>query len=150
MAEKLHKENKKIKNAHPLEYKGIKFKSQLERMTYTTFKEKGFPIKYEPEKFILWEGFYPSVPFYNKDRKSRMLKLEKKKVLPISYTPDFIFKHNGYLIVIEAKGLENDVFPIKKKLFRCWLEKYHPKSIYFEVYSKKQVLQAVDIINNLK
>lgn len=40
MAEKLHKENKKIKNAHPLEYKGIKFKSQLERMTYTTFKEK--------------------------------------------------------------------------------------------------------------
>jgi hypothetical protein len=46
--------------------------------------------------------------------------------------------------------MENDVFPIKKKLFRAWLEEHYPKSIYFEIYTKRQLLQAIDIINNLK
>ena len=144
------KENKKIKNAQPLEYRGIKFKSQLEKMTYITLKESGLPAQYEPKKFILWEGFRPTVPFYNKDKVTRGLKLEKKKLLPLTYTPDFVFDYAGHLIVIEAKGLENDTFPIKKKLFRAWLEKNCPKSIYFEVYTKKQVLQAIDIIKSLK
>ena len=142
--------SKKIKNATPLEYRGIKFKSKLEMVSYVTLKEAGLPVKYEPRKFILWEGFRPTVPFYDRDKVTRTLKLEKKKLLPITYTPDFVFNWKGHMIVIEAKGLENEVFPIKKKMFRAWLEENEPDSLYFEIFSKRQLLQAIDIIKDLK
>ena len=143
-------ENKKIKNASPLEYDGISFKSKLEKMAYQTLKENNLPVEYEPQKFIIWEGFKPTVPFYNKDTKTRMLKLENKKIINISYTPDFIIHYNNHLVIMELKGLENDLFPMKKKMFRKWLEENEPKSIYFEIYTKKQLLQAIDIIKNLE
>lgn len=143
-------ENKKIRNASPLEFEGISFKSKLEKTVYLTLREHNLPALYEPHKFILWQGFKPSVPFYNRDKVSRLLKLENKKLVDITYTPDFVFSYNGWLVIIEAKGLENDVFPLKKKLFRKWLEEHQPKSIFFEVYTKRQLLQAVSIIKNLK
>lgn len=148
MLTSLH-ENKKIKNASPLEYDGISFKSKLEKMIYQTLKEQGFPVEYEPHKFVLWQGFRPTVPFYDKDKYTRMLKLESKKIIDITYTPDFVFTYNGFLVIIEAKGMENDCFYLKKKMFRKWLEDNHPKSIYFEIYTKKQLLQAISIIQNL-
>ena len=141
-------ENKKVKNAHPLEYEGILFKSQLEKMTFITLKEAGFPVEYEPQKIVVFKGFKPTTPFYDKNKATRMLKLQMNKLIDITYTPDFMFEYNNHLIIIEAKGFTNDTFPIKKKLFRAWLEN-HPESIYFEVYSKKQVLQAIEIIKQL-
>lgn len=141
--------NRKIRNATPLEYDGIAFKSKLEVMIYKTLKEGGFPVQYEPEKISIWEGFKPTVPFYDKDNVSRLLKLHMTKLLNITYTPDFMFMYNGYQVIVEGKGFINETFPIKLKLFRAWLED-HPKSIYFEIHSKKQLLQAIDIIKNLK
>lgn len=142
-------ENKKIRNATPLEYNGISFKSKLEKMIYQTLREHNLPVQYEPHKFIIWEGFKPTVPFYNKDKATRLLKQESKKIIGISYTPDFVLHYNNHLIIIEAKGIENEIFPIKKKLFRKFLEEHYPKSIFFEIYTKKQLLQAIDIIKNL-
>lgn len=142
-------ENKKIINASPLEYDGIFFKSKLEKMAYQTLKEQGFPVQYEPKKFIIWEGFRPNVPFYNKDASTRMLKMDSKKVIDISYTPDLMFEYNNHLIIIEMKGFENNTYPLKKKIFRKWLESNYPNSIYFEIFTKKQLLQAIDIIKNL-
>ena len=142
-------ENKKIINASPLEYDGISFKSKLEKMAYQTLKEQGFPVLYEPKKFIIWEGFRPNVPFYNKDASTRMLKMDSKKVIDISYTPDLMFEYNNHLIIIEMKGFENNTYPLKKKMFRKWLESNYPNSIYFEIFTKKQLLQAIDIIKNL-
>lgn len=141
-------ENRKVKNAHPLEYEGILFKSQLEKMTFITLKEAGFPVEYEPQKIVVFKGFKPTTPFYDKNKATRMLKLQMNKLIDITYTPDFMFEYNNHLIIIEAKGFTNDTFPIKKKLFRAWLEN-HPESIYFEVYSKKQVLQAIEIIKSI-
>ena len=138
-------ENKKIINASPLEYGGISFK----KMAYQTLKEHGFPVQYEPKKFIIWEGFRPNVPFYNKDASTRMLKMDSKKVIDISYTPDLMFEYNNHLIIIEMKGFENNTYPLKKKIFRKWLESNYPNSIYFEIFTKKQLLQAIDIIKNL-
>lgn len=143
------KENKKIKNAHPLFYDGIQFKSQLEKMIYATLKANDFPVKYEPEKITVWKGILTDVPFYSKCKIPGMLKRQAKKLLDITYTPDFIFDYNGYKIVVEAKGFANSVYPIKRKLFRAWLEE-HPKSIYFEIYTKGQLLQAIEMIKNLK
>ena len=142
-------ENRKIMNASPLEYDGISFKSKLEKMAYQTLKEQGFPVEYEPRKFIIWEGFRPNVPFYNKDTDTRMLKLDSKKVIDISYTPDLMFEYNKHLIIIEMKGFENNTYPLKKKIFRKWLETHRPDSIYFEIFTKKQLLQAIEIIKSL-
>jgi hypothetical protein len=44
--------------------------------------------------------------------------------------------------------MENDVFYIKKKLFRKYLESWGRSVLYFELHSKKQLLQAIDIIKS--
>ena len=146
--------NKKVKNATPLTYDGIEFKSRLEAIVYKTFKDAGFNIQYEPCKYVLWKGFKPTIPFYNRKKRSKKssvtgLKLDNKKLMDTTYTPDFQFKYKGYLIIIESKGLETDSFMIKKKLFRQYLENNVPNSIYFEVFSKVHTLQALEIIKNL-
>lgn len=146
--------NKKVKNATPMVYDGIEFKSRLEVTAYKTFREAGFAIQYEPCKYVLWRGFKPTIPFYNRKKASKKsnvtgLKLDSKKLLDTTYTPDFQFKYKGYLIIIETKGLETDAFLIKKKLFRQYLENNVPNSIFFEVFSKTHIQQALEIIKNL-
>ena len=48
--------------------------------------------------------------------------------------------------------MENDVFYLKKKMFIKYLNDRYlekgEKSIYFEVYTRKQLLQAIEIIKN--
>lgn len=141
--------NKKIKNATPLEFDNITFKSKLEVMIYKTLKEAGFSVMYEPVKYVIWEGFKPTVPFYNRDKVTKLLKEDNKKLINISYTPDFIFQYKDHTIIIEGKGMENDIYPLKKKLFRAYLEQHIPNSLYFEIFSKKQLLQAIEIIKGL-
>ena len=146
--------NKKVKNATPMSYEGIEFKSRLEVTAYKVFKEAGFNIQYEPCKYVLWRGFKPTIPFYNRKKASKKsnitgLKLDNKKLLDTTYTPDFQFRYKGYLIIIETKGIETPDFMIKKKLFREYLEKNIPDSLYFELFSKAHVLQAIEIIKNL-
>ena len=141
--------NKKIIGATAKEYDGIKFKSQLEVAIYKVLLQEGFKPKYEEEKYIIWKGFIPKVPFYNKDKATRLLKIESGKLRDITYTPDFTFEYKNHLIIIEAKGFENDTFPIKKKLFRGLLEKMETSVIYLEVYTKKQLLQAIEILKAL-
>ena len=61
-----------------------------------------------------------------------------------------MYKYKDIDIWIEAKGIENDVFYIKKKLFIKYLdnlfEETGQKSMYFEVYTKRHLLQALSII----
>lgn len=121
----------------------------LEITCYKTLIEKGFNPAYEERKFTIWEGFKPTISYYNKDNKTGLLKLDNKKLIDITYTPDFTFMYKDILVIIEAKGIENDVFPIKKKLFRGWLESQDFKTVFFEVFNKKQLLQAIEIINKL-
>lgn len=146
--------NKKIKNATVTESCEIKFKSKLEANMYKWLVEEGFNPLYEPYTFIIWEGFKPTIPFYTKNKQTRLLELNAKKVISIKYTPDFFFIYNKLRVFIEAKGVENDTFYIKKKLFRKYLEKVKEEkgisSIYFEIFTKRQLLQAVEIIKNYK
>lgn len=145
-------ENKKIKNAQRLIYNNIQFKSQLEVMIYKTLLQEGFDVRYEPVTFTLWQGFHPEIPYYVKNKKTRELALDNKKLIDIKYTPDFIFYYNGIRVIIEAKGFQNDVFYIKKKLFRAYLEEDFSnikiQSLYFEIYTKKELMQAIEIIKD--
>ena len=141
--------NKKILGATSLVSDNITFKSKLEVTIYKELLRAGFNPKYEEQKFVIWEGIKPTKLFYNRDIKTKMLKLDMGKMRDITYTPDFTFRYKKYLIIIEAKGFENDTFPIKKKLFRGLLEEMKTPVIYFEVYTKKQLVQAIEIIKSL-
>lgn len=159
--------NKKIRNATQSSSKGITFKSQLEKSIYNTLLQQGFEPQYEPTTFTLWEGFEPITPYYDKEtdkqkikrlsdgidtRTSKILIQKTGKIVGIRYTPDFYFKYKDLNVYIEAKGIENDVFYIKKKMFIKYLDNLNiekgERSVYFEVYTKKQLLQAVEIIKS--
>ena len=43
--------NHKVKNATPLEYNNIQFKSRLEVMIYKTLLQEGFSVQYEHTKY---------------------------------------------------------------------------------------------------
>lgn len=161
-------ENKKIRNATRSRVKGITFKSLLEKSIYNTLLQQGFVPEYEPVTFTLWEGFSPVTPYYDKesDRQrekrleegketcpSKMLVRKTGKIIGIRYTPDFHFRYNNLDVWIEAKGIENDVFYIKKKMFLKYLDdrfyRTGERAVYFEVYTKRQLLQALQIIREL-
>lgn len=140
-------ENKKIKNATPTTVDGIEMKSKSEVMVYKALKEFGFSPEYEAKTFVIMEGFYPKVPFYDISR-TRHNKLNKKKLLRVTYTPDFTFEYNGILIVIEVKGFQNDVYPLKKKLFRKHLETLDYPVIYAEIHTKRQLREFIQTLKD--
>lgn len=156
--------NKKVKNATITQYKDITFKSKLESMVYKTLVDNGIEVEYEPSTIEVFGSFQPITPFYTKetnlqyhkrlkeDRSPKKLTLNMHKQKAITYCPDFYFRYNNIDVWVEAKGAINDVYPYKKKLFRAYLDnKYYSKgikSMYFEVYSKAQVLQMINILKN--
>lgn len=162
----MQKGNKKIRNATVCQTNNLTFKSQLEKSVYNTLQQLGFNPQYEPETHTLWDGFNPVTPFYDKEsntqqkkrleggdkNKSKILVHKKEKIVGIRYTPDFYFKYNDLDVYIETKGIENDVFYIKKKMFRYLLDQKlnytGQHSIFFEIYTKKQLLQAIQIIKD--
>jgi hypothetical protein len=142
-------ENKKVKNAKVIVYNNIRFKSKLEVSFYKILTQAGFNPQYERITYLLWKGFKPTIPFYTKDKKTKLLKLDEVKLRDMTYTPDFTFRYNGRLIIIEAKGKENDTYPLKKKLFRGLLESMTlDNPLFFEVFTQKQLLQAIEIIKS--
>lgn len=140
--------NKKVKNATTNEYDGIKFKSLLEARGYKLFKEAGFNVNYELDKMVLLEGFKPTVPFYIKDKKTKKLNLNDKKIIHISYTPDLIIEYNNTIFYIELKGIRTDSYNIKVKLFRKYLEDKEKNVVFFELHSIKEIKEAIEIIKN--
>ena len=168
MENNLMSKNKKIRNATVAKVKGITFKSQTEKMVYKALLDNNIEPEYEKHTFLLWDGFTPVTPFYDQETNKQQEKrnqaensgkttpkeliLKSEKVIGIRYTPDFHFKVKDVDIWIEVKGIENDVFYIKKKLFRKFLddrfEKEGKRSMFFEIYTKRQLLQALEIINN--
>lgn len=161
-------QNKKIQNATVCSEGNLSFKSKLEKMIYLTLISLGLNPEYEGKTFIIWKGYSSATPFYDREsiaqRNKRLKKgilptvrsltLKSPKLLDITYTPDFYLRYNNLDVYIEAKGYEDARFPLKKKLFRKYLDdilnSIGQQSIYFEIYTKQQLLQAIDIIKNFK
>lgn len=138
--------NKKIINANPNEYNGINFKSDAERRTYQALLAAGIEADYEAHTFVLSPRVRSTVPFYNRT-KAAGFHLITEPISRITYTPDFTFTLNGIFVIIEVKGWENDVFPLKRNLFRKYLETVDYPVMYFEIRSKKELLQSLGIVN---
>ena len=123
--------NKKVKNATPLEYDGISFKSKLEMYCYKLLKETNIPVEYEVVKFQILDPFT-----YNEEN-----------VRGMTFTPDFV----GDNFVVECKGFMNDAFPLRWKLFKYHLYKNKLRYDLYLPRNKKDVEKVVhEIVNNLK
>ena len=120
--------NKKVRNATPLLYDGIKFKSKLEVYCYTKLKENDLIAPYEERTFVIIDAFV-----YNNE-----------KVRKMTYTPDFV----GIDYVIECKGKANDAFPLRWKIFKHHL---HKNNLNYKLYlprNKKDVDAVIEDIKN--
>jgi len=137
--------NKKVKNATFVECNGITFKSKLEERMYKFLLSKGITPRYEAETYVLSEKKTSKVPFFNRTPKRGFHKI-KGIIQEVTYTPDFTFDLRGWHVIIEAKGKENDVFPLKRNLFRKMLENDPRKTIYFEVRTLKELNTSLNII----
>ena len=146
-------ENKKIRNATPSFFGDIKFKSQTEKSVFRYLLTNGYNPMYEPETFVCWKGFTPTVPFFNR-RKVRGKPLYKNvldlsAISDVTYTPDIIFMYEGIKVIIEVKGFENDVFPLKKKLFRQHLETLSYPVVYAEIFTLKQLKEFLSDLKTI-
>lgn len=137
--------NRKIQNAHPNRYNGIDFKSTTETRIYKALRTCGITPRYEEVTYELSPRMRPTVPFYNRT-KEKGFHLIMEPMSPITYTPDFTFTLNGVFVIIEVKGFENDVFPVKRNLFRKYLETLDYPVMYFEVRNKRELLQSLDFV----
>ena len=137
--------NRKIKNARRMTFDGIEFKSELEVRLYKTLKEANINCQYEQKTFNLTPGIRPTKPFYVRS-KSKGFHLDTTPIKAITYTPDFTFVFNDILVIIEAKGFANDVYPLKRKLFRLCLERSPLNVMFFEVKTKKDLMDAIKIV----
>jgi hypothetical protein len=137
-------ENKKIVNATPITLNEITFKSKLEGKLFKVLQDEGLNPKYEPFKFHVWQGFKPSVPFYERNKKTRSIALNDVKIIDITYTPDIVFDYKRYRVFVEVKpdGFTNDVYPYKQKLFRKYMET--------EITDLNPIFVRVGTIKNLR
>lgn len=139
--------NKKVRNAQPCEFNGIQFKSLLEKNCYIELRRAGFKVDYEPEKFVLFKGERVTKPYLHYKAGIETLETDKK-ILDMTWSYDFLItKDNGDMYVFEAKGFENDMFPLKLKMFRQAMENLPYKAIIM-VNSKRDCLKAIKWIKN--
>lgn len=153
------------KQTHPstffVEYKGIKFKSNLEKEFYKYANEElGYDFQYEELPTVLspsekLECFvYAPIPkskfFEKRNNLQRLTRLPQT-----TYSPDFhkIWKTKSgekIMVCVEVKGRLTDSYLIKKKLFISLINKKYGVNVYFfEPHNKKQFKQIFNILNEL-
>lgn len=144
-------ENKKIRNASPTSFDNLNFKSTIEKTIYKALVEQGINPQYEAVTYVLSPSVRPYlVPYYTRRRdritKVNKLTLEMSPISEITYTPDFTFELNGIFVILEVKGWTNDIFPVKRNLFRKYLESTNRPTMFFEIRSKRELLRALEIV----
>ena len=133
--------NKKVRNADPKVYKGIKFRSTFELKVYKELEEQKMNFEYEPEKALLLSGFKTVNPFF-------IDSVQGNSVRKMTYTPDFKVYIGPYKLYIEAKGYCTDRYIVKRKLF---LDKIKDDSsaIFAEIHSIRALKNTLIKIRKL-
>jgi hypothetical protein len=73
-----------------------------------------------------------------------MINRGNKKVLSISYTPDF----EGTNFIIECKGRANESFPIRWKLFKKVIADNYPNVRLFKPQKQNECDEVVKLIKH--
>tara|TARA_R100000781_G_scaffold2827_1_gene4336 strand:+ start:84 stop:533 length:450 start_codon:yes stop_codon:yes gene_type:complete len=123
---------------------GITFASGLEKYMYQALKKAKIEAKYEGRTYELISGFNFNNNSHERcangkgDYKDR----GNKKILPITYTPDFIGKN----FVIETKGRANESFPIRWKLFKKLVSTIKEPVILYKPQNQKECDKTIELI----
>ena len=138
--------NKKIKNATPLIFDGIEFRSKLEVYCYKKLKEANLNFKYEDVTYNLIPSFTYGGKLYEPYKKGSQWIFENRnnKMRGMTYTPDFV----GNDWIIECKGRANDAFPLRWKLFKYLLTQLN---INYDLYLPKNqshIDECIRLIND--
>jgi hypothetical protein len=127
---------------------GIQFASKLEAHMYKLLKAYKIDFRYEGEKYILIDGFRFDSSSYEKTATKKYLHDRgNKKILPISYTPDFIDASYPPRFIIECKGNPNERFPLVWKLFKRYI---HLKGWDTQLYMPRNQKDCEAVIGLLK
>lgn len=141
------KKNKQITRSKKTKIDGIQFQSKLESHMYLLLKAYKIPNSYESTKFTIIEGFDIEFSSYEKTPKKKYLHDKgHKKILPITYTPDFVDSEYPPRYIIECKGNPNERFPMVWKLFKRYLKINNIKADLFVPRNQKDCLEVIKII----
>ena len=122
---------------------GISFSSKMEAKVYEvllSLKEKNIisNLILQP-KFVLNESFRRI--YYD----SRKEKINTNQIREITYISDFSFIYKEKNFILEVKGMMDQKYPIKKKLF---LSKY-PEILFLEIRRIRELNKIIEILDNL-
>jgi hypothetical protein len=130
--------------AKKIKYDGINFSSGLERYMYMSLKKAKIKAHYEGQSYTLIEGF--NFPIESHERQSNgkgdFTNRGGKRILPITYTPDFI----GEDFIIECKGRANESFPIRWKLFKRYVNDNMPKITLYKPQNQSECDKVIQLI----
>ena len=114
---------------------------------YLLLKSHKIPSKYEGTKFTIIDGFQLPFSSYEKTPKKKFLHDKgHKKILPITYTPDFVDTENPPRFIIECKGNPNERFPLVWKLFKRYLTINNIHADLFVPRNQKDCLEVIRLI----
>jgi hypothetical protein len=138
----------RVRNATPLKVDGIQFKSKLEAYCYEQLKSSGVSFGYETEKYVLMEPFsFNNVSYeLGKVKGQRVFKKANPNIRAITYTPDFVGEYGKQKFIIETKGLIQDSFLLRYKLFKRYIQE---KGLDIDLYmprNKKQIEETINLI----
>lgn len=126
---------------------GIQFQSKLESHMYLLLKANKIKAGYESQKFTIIDGFQMDFSSYEKTPAKKYLHDKgHKKILPITYTPDFVDTENPPRYIIECKGNPNERFPMVWKLFKRYILQQGWKPDLFVPRNQKDCQVVIDII----
>ena len=122
----------------------IEFKSGLEVYMYKALKNAKIKATYEGTTYELVPSFDLKNKVYERQAngKGEYKNRGNKKILKISYTPDF----TGRGFIIECKGRPNEAFPIRWKLFKRYVSENLPKVTIYKPQNQRECDETVNLI----
>jgi len=142
-----YKKGRQITRSKKTKIDGIQFQSKLESHMYLLLKANKIPAGYEMQKFTIIDGFEAKFSSYEKTpTKKHLHDRGHKKILPITYTPDFVDLQNPPRYIIECKGNPNERFPMVWKLFKRYIMLKGWKTDLFVPRNQKDCQEVINII----
>lgn len=138
------KKGSKLIKSKKHEHNNIKFDSGLELYCYIALQKHKILGSYQGEAFQLLEPFEFENDAYERQSNSKgeFINRGKKKVLGIKYTPDF----TDHDYIIETKGMANETFPIRYKLFKRWMTNMGDSRTLYKPQNQKEIDVVVQLI----
>ena len=140
----LRRKKKGPVNSKKIIVDNIQFKSGLEAYMYKALKTAKIKTEYEGITYELIPSFNFKNSVYERQSNGKGEYKDRgdKKILKISYTPDF----TGREFIIECKGRPNEAFPIRWKLFKRYVSENLPKVTIYKPQNQRECDETVNLI----